>query len=396
MVSFDVTALYTSISPKLAIETMQQLLYSDENTKTQLSTWIELIKLCLTTYFQFNTQIYEQIKGTPMGSPISGLIAEAVMQRLELIALPIIKPKIWIRYVDDTFVIIKRNDLEYTHKLINNIFEDIKFTREEELDNKIPFLDVLIRRTNTGDLETQVYRKSTHTDQILNYTSNNPVTHKRNCVQTLFKRVQTHCSTPELKRMEEKYLQTVFKKNGYPQNFIKKCLKSNQNTNKKPSSKTTRKFILPYMRNISEITARVLKPFDIDIAHKPVKSLNSILCKPKDPTEKGDKINTIYKINCMNCNKHYIGQSGRPLRIRIQEHKSAVKRHDMNSLVSMHADNYGHQFDWDHVKILNRGNTKSAREFLEAWYSSENAINKHINIDEVYQLIKSKSGDQKV
>nr|CAH8832216.1 unnamed protein product [Trichobilharzia regenti] len=196
--------------------------------------------------------------------------------------------------------------------------------------------------------------------------------------------------------MEEKYLQTVFKKNGYPKNFIKKCLKSNESTNKEPSPKTKKQFILPYIRNISEITARIMKPFDIDVAHKPAESLNSILCKPKDPIEKGDKINTIYKINCVNCNKHYIGQSGRPLRIRIQEHKSAVKRHDINSLVSIHSDDHGHQFDWDNVKILNRGNTKCAREFLEAWYSNENAINKHVNIDEIYQLIRSKSGDQKV
>nr|CAH8839708.1 unnamed protein product [Trichobilharzia regenti] len=139
-----------------------------------------------------------------------------------------------------------------------------------------------------------------------------------------------------------------------------------------------------------------MKPFDIDVPQKPAELLNSILCKPKDPTEKGDKINAIYKINCMNCNKNYIGQSEHPLRIRIQEHKSAKKRHDINSLVSMHTDNYGHQFDWDNVKILDRGNTKCAREFLEAWYSNENAINKHVNIDEIYQLIKSKSDDQKV
>nr|CAH8830024.1 unnamed protein product [Trichobilharzia regenti] len=142
-----------------------------------------------------------------MRSPISGLIAEAIMHRLELIALPIIKPKVCVRYIDDTFVIIKRNDLEYTHKLINKNFEDIRFTKESDM--KIPFfLDVLIRGTNTENLETQVYRKTTHTDQIINYSSNNPITHNRNCVQTLFKRVQTHCSTPVLKRMEETHLLT--------------------------------------------------------------------------------------------------------------------------------------------------------------------------------------------
>nr|VZI27254.1 unnamed protein product [Spirometra erinaceieuropaei] len=44
---------------------------------------IQFLKLCLKTYFTFDRTIYEQLKGTPMGSPISGLIAEAVLKRLE-------------------------------------------------------------------------------------------------------------------------------------------------------------------------------------------------------------------------------------------------------------------------------------------------------------------------
>ncbi|CAH8595595.1 unnamed protein product [Schistosoma bovis] len=40
---------------------------------------------------------------------------------------------------------------------------------------------------------------------------------------------------------------------------------------------------------ISEITTRLLKPFRIDVAYKPVKSLQSILCKPKDEMKKERK-----------------------------------------------------------------------------------------------------------
>ncbi|KER19432.1 hypothetical protein T265_11795 [Opisthorchis viverrini] len=70
----------------------------------------ELLELCMTTYFEFNGEYYEQIKGAPMGSPISGFIAEITMQKLERIVLPDIKPKIWVRYLDDIFAVVKKKE----------------------------------------------------------------------------------------------------------------------------------------------------------------------------------------------------------------------------------------------------------------------------------------------
>eukprot|EP00061_Rhincodon_typus_P010345 g34564.t1 len=89
-------------------------------------------------------QTYEQINRIPMGSPIYGLIAEAVMQRLKRTDIPQMQAKLWIHYVDDNFVIIKRTKLEETHKLINNTFSGIKFTREEEKNKQLPFLDIMV------------------------------------------------------------------------------------------------------------------------------------------------------------------------------------------------------------------------------------------------------------
>ncbi|KAH9581087.1 hypothetical protein MS3_00008331 [Schistosoma haematobium] len=243
-----------------------------------------------------------------------------------------------IRYVDDTFVIVKKNELENTYKLINNVFDDIKFTMEQESNNKLSFLDTLITRTATGKLETQVCRKPTHTDQILNYNSNNPRAHKKNCVHT----VQEGEDTLAARKNGEKYLD-VFQKNGYPINFIKKY-QPYAASEPKSSREINKRIILPYIQGISETATRLLKTFGIGVAHKPTKSLQSILCKPKDEITKENKSNIIYKINCANCEKHYIGQSGRHL--RLHEHQLAVERHDISSLISIHVDNCGHSFDW--------------------------------------------------
>ncbi|BHF63438.1 hypothetical protein SprV_0200643000 [Sparganum proliferum] len=73
-------------SKDLAIETIELLLqskYDETENRLGRAQVLQLLKFCLRTYFTFDVTIYEQVKGTPMGSPISGFIAEAVLQRLE-------------------------------------------------------------------------------------------------------------------------------------------------------------------------------------------------------------------------------------------------------------------------------------------------------------------------
>ncbi|BHF74020.1 hypothetical protein SprV_0401710400 [Sparganum proliferum] len=90
--------------------------------------------------------------GTAMGSPISGLITEAVLQKREKQLFEEYKPKFWARYVDDTFVIIDQNKINYYEELLNSIIADLQFTAEEEVDDKLVFLDVLVCRQTDGKL----------------------------------------------------------------------------------------------------------------------------------------------------------------------------------------------------------------------------------------------------
>nr|VZI44368.1 unnamed protein product [Spirometra erinaceieuropaei] len=96
---------------------------------------IQLLKFCLKMYFTFDGTIYEQVKGTPMGSSISEIIAEAVLQRLESLVFRHHRPKLWARYVDDTFVAIERHQVLTFKEHLNAVFPDIQFTMEEEENN---------------------------------------------------------------------------------------------------------------------------------------------------------------------------------------------------------------------------------------------------------------------
>ncbi len=51
--------------------------------------------------------------------------------------------------------------LEHYHSIINPMNSNIKFSREEEQDNKLPFLDFLVQKHGDGKINTSVYRDGT-------------------------------------------------------------------------------------------------------------------------------------------------------------------------------------------------------------------------------------------
>ena len=86
--------------------------------------------------------MYEQVKGAAMGSPLSPIVANLFMEDLETKALATapFTPKIWKRFVDDTFTIIQRADKDAFLEHINSISTNIHFTYEDpKEDGSIPF-----------------------------------------------------------------------------------------------------------------------------------------------------------------------------------------------------------------------------------------------------------------
>ncbi|BHF84817.1 hypothetical protein SprV_0902796900 [Sparganum proliferum] len=396
MVSFDVTSLFTSIPQDLAVETVSELLerqYDETGVTIKRRHLVQLLRFCLKTYFTFEGTTYEQVKGTPMGSPLSGFIAEAVRQKVENLVFATYKPKFWTPYVDDTFVIIKRQKVQEFHDVLNSIFPDIQFTMEAEANNQLPFLDVLVHRKPNGHLKTTVYRKATNTRQILSFHSKHPLCHKSSCVRTLYRRAETHCSEPDDRRSEQRYLQRLFMSNGYPRNFTERGRQAG------PSRRlvTERPKIwraLPYIDGVSEAVSRLLRPLGIGIAHRPGSTIRHLVMRPKAPLPPSETTNVIYRIQCNSCEANYIGETGKRLQTRVGEHMRAVRRMDPLSLVAEHCADSGHTFAFQHVKILGRGSDRVVRETIEAWHTGTTSINRCVALPAAYQALRAQLSKQ--
>ena len=114
-----------------------------------------------------------------MGSPVSVVVAETVMQNIEEKALATYSETLalWLLYVDDTITAVHENKIDEFHENLNEQNTNIQFAKEIEENGKIPFLDCLVTREN-NTLRTTVYRKPTHTDRLLDQMAYNPTSHK--------------------------------------------------------------------------------------------------------------------------------------------------------------------------------------------------------------------------
>jgi len=165
MVSFDVVSLFTKVPIADALATISNLLSQDESLEDHTAIPAEdictLIELCLRlTYFEFQGRFFEQMDGGAMGSPLSPVVANLFMEAFESRALEqaSLRPSMWVRYVDDTFVIWPHTDeeLKNFHIHLNTINPSIQFTYEKEKEGQLPFLDVCVQRKgNTISTSTE-------------------------------------------------------------------------------------------------------------------------------------------------------------------------------------------------------------------------------------------------
>ncbi len=105
---------------------------------------------------------------------------------------------------------------------------------------------------------------------------------------------------------------------------------------------------MPYIKGVSEGTARILGRHGIQAGHKPCGTLRQLLMQPKDPLPHFLRSDIVYRVGCKGCNTYYVGETRKTLQGRIREHQGTVRGRETTSLIWMHTAETGHSFDFDH------------------------------------------------
>jgi len=234
---------------------------------------IELLQFILTTtYFRFGGQLYRQLFGAAMGSPVSLLVADMYMEFLEQKAITTspeeYKPRLWKRYIDDILEVLKKDAVEGFTEHFNSIDEtgSIKFTYEMEHEGSLLFLDILITRQQNGQLKLTMYRKKTQTDQYLHFESHHPLEHKISVIRILVARSENLATDKCDKDKEMEHIKSALghavirlgvvqrkmESAAHPQNKMKKSRLSKQ-------VGSAKQVVIPYGKGLSEDLARVYR-----------------------------------------------------------------------------------------------------------------------------------------
>ena len=169
-----------------------------------------------------------------MGSSLSPVLANVYMEYLEEMALrsTFLKPSMWPRYVDDTFLLWPHQvDVQALMNHVNSIHPSIQFIMEKEQDNKLSFLDVLT--CIDQGFSTSMYRKPTFMRQYLNFNSHYPYNIKKVIIHWLQHQAKA-ISSNEVYQKEMDRLRDILHQNNYP----KRIISASRNLDHKTEDKT--------------------------------------------------------------------------------------------------------------------------------------------------------------
>lgn len=390
MVSFDVEALFPSIPIEHAIQAFDEYLVLNGVANEKKSVYIQVAKKCMEqNYFQFRGSIYLIEHGTSMGNPLSPLIAELFMAMFETTLKNDGKlPRIWLRYVDDIFAIVRKSELNSLLTLLNEQYETINFTTEKEADRELPFLDLLVRNEN-GKIKFAVYHKPTSTKRCISADSHCPIQHKKAAFHSYVHRLcKLPLSIADYKR-EYEHISEIAVLNGYNARMVDDLIVQHMRQIKNSNLTTLytqnkRLEVIPkrvrfsYVPKLTNKLKTVFRRNNMEMVFANNHKLKNILGTTKDKTETLKK-SGIYSVKCGDCDEVYYGQTKRSIETRFKEHNNYIKKNNCRpSALANHVLTNGHfNVCKENLKLVRQVNDERRLDAYESYHiqSDERSMN---------------------
>lgn len=402
--SLDVTNLYGSIpledkNNKRGLFSVVKEFYAlhrEESSIPDISPddFETLMRLCLCEdRYLRNGKSYVQTSGIAMGNNAAPPFAIIFMDFIEKNIMQISNNiTLWLRYVDDCFIVYK-GDFSQLLALANSVHPDIQFTSELPNENKLPFLDTLVTRSN-NKFHFELYVKPTHSGACLPFSAYVPTSRKRALVQSELLRAN-RISTDRMRQTRSvDKIKEKFKENGYPAKFVNET-RVQYAQSAKPEKRDFVSYIkIPFVSEMQKWKIMKLSKSTgienyIRLIFKTPRPLSwqfrekreNLSCRPDCIACKTSVTKyvcftkfTVYEISCNICKAVYIGQTSRIIKSRIKEHTFVPSSYVYAHLKS-HGTNNVLDFKWRILAVEANYYTRLALEAIYIKSFGRNIMN---------------------
>ena len=285
----------------------------------------------------------------------------------------------------------ERNPIEDFNKCLNDVHSRVQFTREEEEDQSIAFLDVLVTRKDDGTLTTSVYRKPSNTNIGIKPQSCQAPNVAAASLKGELCRCHRLCTTTEQTEKEIEFTLNLYEDNGHNREKMKGIADNYAPPPQKPFNKRTtytykqkctmaeaeshtkslfdalpfrntnigdeedKMFAcIQYIPEIAQQMKKTLKKAGVATTFTSGTSLKDILCGKNTTHAPREKKKGIYRYTCSCSDKAiYIGQTHRSCETRWKDHERDVnKGHWQKSGITQHHQHCHKNFSLENFEVI--------------------------------------------
>ena len=219
------------------------------------------------------------------------------------------------------------------------------------------------------------YTGNKQTENYIHYFSHHADIIKSNIVTNMFTRAFRICDPPHLDE-EIEHIYSTFMKLAYPKFFINRCLTRARKLWYNPKHPKTdfqvkNNITLPYSSTLSQaqsVINRVNKHStskeNVSLAFHYKNTIRNKIVRNNNRNKNNEEVG-VYCIPCSDCDQCYIGESGRSLGIRLEEHKRACRLGKNYSAVATHTIDVGHRIDFKSSAIVHKSHDRNTRRTVE-------------------------------